>query len=468
MITYQIKKEENMFNLNVDNFRAFNNASIDISDINILIGENSGGKSSFIKLLLLLKQSLESPIKNRKIVLDGHLLDLGNFDSFINHNSKEKEFSISLKTDVEYKEYFLRGILPEDKTMDNFAKECKSFLSEPTVLTFVFRKDDNEIFTNNINIYNKNIGKLTINITDKKDTDFTDLENVQGEVILEHINKGTITIEDKFTVIGFLLLVGSEPIIEYANKHKDNSLYNEFAFLLFSQNYLISILNRIKYINPIKFQPTRILLKRDYSSIRDIRDYETLINVLSSLKDSHDENSTKILEDFNNAIKELGIAEKVELETNSSIPVSELKVMVAGRWNSIVDVGYGVGLQIPIILQAIISSNKNSIMKDILIIEQPEIHLHPALHAKFIEVLIKYSCNIKLIIETHSEHIIRKLQVLAKKKDIDNNGIKVYYFKNNNGTFQISRHKILHEGQLEPIFPSGFYDNSYLLAKELY
>ena len=43
-----------MLNLTIDNFRGFKDSEIDISKTNILIGENSGGKSSFIKLLLLI------------------------------------------------------------------------------------------------------------------------------------------------------------------------------------------------------------------------------------------------------------------------------------------------------------------------------------------------------------------------------------------------------------------------------
>ena len=208
------------------------------------------------------------------------------------------------------------------------------------------------------------------------------------------------------------------------------------------------------------------MLKRDNSSNKNIKDYETLINVFSSLKDSNDDKSIEILKQFNNAIKELGIAEEIKLESNSGIPVTELKVKIAGIWNSIIDVGYGVGLQVPILLQAIISNVEKS--KDILIIEQPEIHLHPALHSKFIEVLVKYSGNTKLIIETHSEHIIRKLQVLVKKETVSSDEVKIYYFKNNRGKFDITKHNLLDNGKLEPIFPKGFYDNSYSLSKELY
>jgi len=454
-----------MFNISVNNFRGFKEADINVSDINVLIGENSGGKSSFIKLLLLLKQSMESPSKNKKIIIDGHLLDLGNFDSFISHSSDEKTFTVSLKTGDGYIKYFIDSLLTEDQTIDEFTDECSHFLAEPTTLSFVFNKDDNEIFTNHIKIFNKNIGQLVINITDSLNKDFSDMADVNGEVILEHIEYNKIVIEDKLSVFGFMLLATPEPFLDYDTAN-DTNIFNEFAFLLFSQNYFAALLRNIRYINPIKFQPTRILLKRDSSRSNNIQDYESFINILSSHYDSRDEKSIEIIKQFNAAINELGIADEIKLVSNSSMPVTELKVKVSGIWNSIIDVGYGVGLQVPIILQAIISNVNKS--NNIIIIEQPEIHLHPALHSKFIEVLVKYSGNTKFIIETHSEHIIRKLQVLVKNKTISKNETQIYYFKNNKGVFDISNHQISTDGQLKPTFPKGFYDNSYSLSKELY
>ena len=382
-----------MFNINIDNFRGFKDTGIDISKINILIGENSGGKSSFIKLLLLLKQSMENPNKNKKIILDGHLLDLGNFDSFINHSSDEKYFTISVTTGDEYITEFINTFLPEDQTIDEFTDICSHFLAEPTTIKFVFTKNENEVFTNHIKIFNKKIGQLTINIIDGHNKEFFNMGEVSGEIILEHVTHNQIVIKDKLSVYGFMLLASAEPITEY-DAANNTSLFNEFAFLLYSQNYIASLLNNIRYINPVKFQPTRILLKRDSSTNKNIQDYETFINALSSLNDSRDPKSLEIIEQFNAAIKELGIADEIKLESNSTIPVTELKVKVSGVWNSIIDVGYGVGLQVPIILQAIISNVEKS--KNILIIEQPEIHLHPALHSKFIEVLVKYSGNTRL------------------------------------------------------------------------
>ncbi|WP_180828388.1 AAA family ATPase, partial [Vibrio parahaemolyticus] len=61
---------------------------------------------------------------------------------------------------------------------------------------------------------------------------------------------------------------------------------------------------------------------------------------------------------------------------------------------------------IPIVMQCLLS-NKN----DILIFEQPELHLHPKIQAKLCDLFIAMSLNGRqIIIETHSEYIINRLR----------------------------------------------------------
>lgn len=104
-----------------------------------------------------------------------------------------------------------------------------------------------------------------------------------------------------------------------------------------------------------------------------------------------------------------------------------------------------------------------------LLIEQPEVHLHPSLQAKFIETILGIGNKNKYFIETHSEHIIRKIQVLVKNKTfgLQPDDVSIYYFKRVEDRFEISNHKIDMDGKLSPIFPSGFFDSSYTLIKEL-
>ena len=136
-----------------------------------------------------------------------------------------------------------------------------------------------------------------------------------------------------------------------------------------------------------------------------------------------------------------------------------------------------MSLQLPIFAQAIVSEglklSKNGdefFTGQTLLIEQPEVHLHPHLQAKFIETLLSIGDNNVYFIETHSEHIIRMLQVLVKTKKfgLKSEDISINYFRKDGKSMIKSIHKINPEtGKLSPNFPKGFYDVSYDLAFQL-
>ncbi len=171
---------------------------------------------------------------------------------------------------------------------------------------------------------------------------------------------------------------------------------------------------------------------------------------------------------MNKTIKEFGIAEEIEVIKDKQLPVLALHVKTKDFWSNITDVGYGVSLQLPILLQAILSEHYTKRGETILI-EQPEVHLHPTLQAKFIETLLSMGSKNNYFIETHSEHIIRKLQVLIKNKQygLKPEDISIQYFKRDPKKFSVSSHSIDSDGKLNPSFPSGFFDTSYSLVKQL-
>jgi predicted ATPase len=171
---------------------------------------------------------------------------------------------------------------------------------------------------------------------------------------------------------------------------------------------------------------------------------------------------------MNDVIRKFGIAEEIDLVKEQKLPVLALKVKTKEFWSNITDVGYGVSLQIPILFQAILSEFFTEYGNTILI-EQPEVHLHPSLQSKFIDTLLSLGEKNNYFIETHSEHIIRMLQVIVKAKryGITNEDISIHYFRRTKEQFLITQHRLMPDGKLEEPFPSGFYDASYSLVKEL-
>jgi len=455
-----------MFNLSVNNFRSFKQQEFDFSKINILIGENSSGKSSIIKFLLLLSKS--TSLNSSCFHFNS---DIGKYNDFVfSQNSKLKiSFSISLGQD--YIKFFIENF-GKRKEWKPICDEIKLLDNTNNTIVLKFQFDKNVQSTNHVilSIENKFIGKIEIErIKDtKKDVllskqcqmKFTDFED--GKYHEEIFN------ELGYDQQGFLSYIHSSDLQKRIDDKysKGDHLFYQIAFLLISQNYLEQQLSLIKYINPLESTPERIYKESENIGVYSVRNISDVVNILTD-ETVEEKSRLHLLVKLNAALKSYGILNEIK-PINSGFGAKELRVQVSegGIWLNIKDVGYGSALQIPILFQAILSDMYGG---ETIIIEQPEIHIHPFLQSKFIETLIEVGKKNSYIIETHSEDIIRKLQVMSKNNSqINHNSVKIFYFKRSekNGC-EISKHEINEHGKLIPSFPSGFYDSSSSLVKEL-
>lgn len=96
---------------------------------------------------------------------------------------------------------------------------------------------------------------------------------------------------------------------------------------------------------------------------------------------------------------------------------------------------------------------------DLLMIENPEIHLHPKAQAKLGEFLsIIANAGVQLIIETHSEHLITKIQYQVYSKKFNAEMLAIYYKENSHEKFKTV---VIDElGRYKEDFPEGFFDAS--------
>lgn len=108
----------------------------------------------------------------------------------------------------------------------------------------------------------------------------------------------------------------------------------------------------------------------------------------------------------------------------------------------------------------------------VICVEEPEIHLHPKYQSfladMFVEAYKMY--NIHFVIETHSEYLIRKLQVMVadKENNLTSNEVSINYVdKDENGISHNRQIKIQEDGRLSEPFGEGFYDEADTLAMEL-
>lgn len=106
-------------------------------------------------------------------------------------------------------------------------------------------------------------------------------------------------------------------------------------------------------------------------------------------------------------------------------------------------------------------------------IEEPEVHLHPKLQSMLAEILVDAYTkhNIHFIIETHSEYIVRKLQLLVANKEMKNSDISLLYVydeKDRPGYEpQVKKIGIHKDGMLNGNFGEGFFDEADMLSMYL-
>lgn len=144
-----------------------------------------------------------------------------------------------------------------------------------------------------------------------------------------------------------------------------------------------------------------------------------------------------------------------------------------GRKINLADYGFGYSQLIPIILK-IYNLRRQNFFDRILIIEEPEANLHPNLQSKLADILkfvIEKNKRWKLVVETHSEYLIRKLQYLVADSQLKTEDCIIHYFNSDENLSdqepKVKSIEITENGNMTDNFGPGFYDEATLLKFEL-
>lgn len=486
-----------MFKLRLKNFRSFLDEEFDFSRINILIGENSAGKSSVLKFLLAIKQSLFSQDRsNYNLLFFGDEVDLGNYTEVIYKHETERNLGFEFEFLTNYnsfcKSYFTyvdnQFILTANgpnligNFYEHYSEVLETYIGDgrdcPTIISVELNSDLSKHENIKLLLKNSNLGEISFvfNVLDVHNPKFKLSYSTKVFSIVfysKSLNQEIQLLNMSYQKQGFLSKINipdlREKINEYHKFYNQDELakiYWQIRYLLLTQDYLEYLIEKIDYINPI-LNPNneRIYLKRDKKDVGIIRTISDIINFSTLLEDAN------FLKDLVSALSNIGILDDIEIlnETHTD----ELRVVLNKLSSNLLDVGDGVSLQIRIFAQVLLAHNSYDKFDGrgrIEMIEQPEARLHPNLQAKFIDSILKIGIFNIYFIETHSEHIIRMLQILVKSKDNDlkSEDVSIHYLKKIEDITMKSFHTINSEtGKLTPNFPKGFYDVSYDLAFRL-
>ena len=119
-----------------------------------------------------------------------------------------------------------------------------------------------------------------------------------------------------------------------------------------------------------------------------------------------------------------------------------------------INVGFGYSYILPILIAFLLAHEE-----DVLIIENPEAHLHPAAQSRLAALMLRIANEkkLQLFVETHSDHVVNGLRIGVKNGNIDCRDVNILHFVMRNASSSFEQIKMDAQGNLSS-FPEDFMD----------
>lgn len=121
-----------------------------------------------------------------------------------------------------------------------------------------------------------------------------------------------------------------------------------------------------------------------------------------------------------------------------------------------INVGFGITYVLPVVV-ALLTAEQG----DLVIIENPEAHIHPAGQRMLGELIARAGAGgVQVLVETHSEHIVNGIRICVKEKQIEKNDVQVaFFYKDEDDGYKhtYTSLKINEDGKMNR-WPKGFFD----------
>lgn len=510
-----------MNSIGFTNFRRFQNfPEIDLGDITILVGGNNAGKSTLVKAMLLMRDFLKSRINSSdinsynlgyftpKFSFDTEHVNVGDFYRAFCRQSPEKEDSISFKMRI-YKFRFLVVLRGERKpgaipqvTMISVSDEDSdihfTFNFTKGIMTVRFEYDrealNNDIHTlhehmlqlnalkeklsksrdlNEISILKMGIEQEEKIINScKTDTELSEYEEVSIPIYLfsDNNNIGKMLLPELingFSEYAWSGTTGNKRSASYKKEEANkNFLRGKEMEILRVSEELEDFLNKqdIEYI-----YAHSVAQKLFYADCIESLSSDYTKRTIHEFYNAHITDEDKEFFIIQEWLENFEIGNSLEV-----IPYSgdNYRVIIYDNDNSegidLADKGMGSIQLVVLLLRIATFAHKYKTADLTILLEEPEQNLHPAIQSKLADMIYEVNTEfgIRFIIETHSEYLIRRTQVLVAGFNYDdeatmnrNNPFAVYFLNKNpeenprKMTYKLS-------GAFNEKFGNGFFDEA--------
>ena len=377
--------------LSIKNVGKLKEADVEIKGITVIAGENNTGKSTVSKTLFSL------------------------FNGFYNFDNKMLELKSKDITNI-----FLRFLQNLNRENVNILID----ISDKIVKDTSYKFDRNKL----IKLIQENRNFISIEYLEEVSEKIFNILNIKDEEYLE--NTISYILNNEFD--NQINTIWSDDLGEIALKIKENELK-----LKIKNNKVIKIENKINL-------RSEVIYIDDPFIIDNLNEYKWRdINYLENHKESLE---TKLVREKN----EKTFSEKIIAKNNLQQITEKLKEVIngeikfyQGKWiykfennNELNLKNLSAGLKSFAILKRLVE-NGNLEEKGIIILDEPEIHLHPEWQLKFAEliVLLQKEFGIHILLTTHSPYFVSAIEVFSEKYKI-NDKCK-YYVAENEGNSSI-------------------------------
>jgi len=438
--------------LRAQNFKSWKDTGdLHLAPLTGLFGINSSGKTSILQLLLMLKQTVESPDRSRVLHFgdERSLVDLGTFSDVLYAH----QIDVPLQLDLSWQ-------LPETLRFTN-TEVPQEGLYSTNVLAFhtEIHEKDNRILVERFH-YTFDTHKFGMQRkeTNKKKEQY---ELITGDYSATRTRGRVWHLPTPVKCYGFP--------DEASGYYQNTGFLSDFV-LAFE-----NLFSRITYLGPLREYPQRSYIWAGERP-QDVgqRGEKAIAALLAARAEGL--TSTRLVKKrrFRKPIEERIVGWLQEMELIYSFSLEQIaenrkdyefrvKKSRTGSEVLITDVGFGVSQLLPVLVLCYYAPEHSTI-----ILEQPEIHLHPSVQAGLADVFIDVvnERNVQIILESHSEHLLRRLQRRIAEEQISADMTALYFCRIEDGKSSIERLELDIFGNIRN-WPQGFFgdETGELVAK---
>lgn len=409
-MTYE-NKNHSVRAIRLEKFMGFDDTEwIELKPITLLFGRNSTGKSAILRALLMLKQSLDSKSMYGPLVFasdDG--VDIGDYQNWIHkHNSAfDAIFGFEIQADDlnEYlswsAEYGIVSPWIRARLRFGLGSKNKLVLKEMRLEAEVKIWDD---------VLEEDSVRLLIIFSATRISNRSNQWFFRSDAMDERFDAGEWPAVYLASEEGFWPYLQIQQSLNKRNQESENKSFNFISKLVSELGEKVQLfLHDLEHLGPIRSEPKRFYYVPQLGESGVGKQGQNFVQTILS----SDQQGTDIHTPINDMLQRAGIQAKlnvspldkqkilysVELVENASESANKINI-------NLMDVGFGVSQALPV-LMASLSANQRSA----LLIEQPELHLHPRAQASLANLFVQMvRIGGSFIIETHSEHLFLRLR----------------------------------------------------------